>query len=252
MGDFADLPIAVLDSGVGGISVLSHLVAKMPNERFLYVADNLNAPYGNRTKDEIYDLVITNVRNLEGCVKGIVLACNTASSVFLERANEGFNCPIFTITPSRPRGRRKESCVLFCTARTAEFFRRKKGDGLCILPCENLARVIEEDPFNDAAIFREIEREKKKISTPCETVILGCTHYALKRELFESLFPNAGVFDGISALARRVKNGVEKRKSEMNGESFIQLFLSKDHFSERIAYLNLFHKKIYQKKYIKF
>ena len=73
--------IAVFDSGVGGISVLRHLVEQMPNERFLYFGDSANAPYGTRTTEEIRALTFAAVEKLLGRgVKALVLACNTATA----------------------------------------------------------------------------------------------------------------------------------------------------------------------------
>ena len=56
--------IAVLDSGVGGISVLRHLLRELPNERFLYFGDSANAPYGSRTTEEVRELTLAAVKKL--------------------------------------------------------------------------------------------------------------------------------------------------------------------------------------------
>ena len=70
--------IAVFDSGVGGISVLRHLVKEMPRERFLYFGDSANAPYGTRSTEEIRALTFAAAeRLLSRDVKALVLACNT-------------------------------------------------------------------------------------------------------------------------------------------------------------------------------
>ena len=72
--------IAVLDSGVGGLSVLSVLEKKFPNERFLYFGDNGNAPYGNRSKQNLLSITLKNIDYIKSYdVKAIVVACNTLS-----------------------------------------------------------------------------------------------------------------------------------------------------------------------------
>ena len=72
--------IALLDSGIGGISVLKELVNRFPNESFLYFGDNLNAPYGNRNKYDMLSLVMKNIDEIKRYpLKAIVLACNTLS-----------------------------------------------------------------------------------------------------------------------------------------------------------------------------
>ena len=74
-------PIAVFDSGVGGISVLKELVKCMPGEQFLYFGDSANAPYGSRTTEEVRELTLKAAEMLfsRGC-KALVVACNTATA----------------------------------------------------------------------------------------------------------------------------------------------------------------------------
>ena len=82
MDNKKDLPIAVMDSGLGGISVLRELVKIMPNERFLYFGDSINAPYGTKTKPEVLEITRKNLSLLkERGIKAFVIACNTATSV---------------------------------------------------------------------------------------------------------------------------------------------------------------------------
>ena len=74
-------PIAVSDSGVGGLSVLRELVAQMPSEHFLYFGDSANAPYGTRPTAEIRSLTLAHAERLfDRGAKALVVACNTATS----------------------------------------------------------------------------------------------------------------------------------------------------------------------------
>ena len=73
--------IGVIDSGVGGISVLRHLRRVMPNEKFLYYGDSANAPYGIKSREEVEALSFAVVEKLLGRgLKALVVACNTATS----------------------------------------------------------------------------------------------------------------------------------------------------------------------------
>ena len=84
-------PIGVLDSGLGGISVLRELVKLMPGEDFLYYGDSANAPYGTRTPEEVIDLTKKDVDFLlERGAKAIVVACNTATSVAIRELREEY------------------------------------------------------------------------------------------------------------------------------------------------------------------
>ena len=77
--------IGFFDSGVGGVSVLREAVRLMPDERFLFYGDNLNAPYGPRPLEEIRALSAAGVDVLlERGVKALVIACNTATSAYAE------------------------------------------------------------------------------------------------------------------------------------------------------------------------
>ena len=74
-------PIAVIDSGVGGISVLRELLKIMPWEHYLYFGDSANAPYGSKTKGEVLELTRKNLQMLrKRGIKALVIACNTATS----------------------------------------------------------------------------------------------------------------------------------------------------------------------------
>ena len=76
------LPIGVFDSGLGGISVLRELVAELPEEKFIYYGDSANAPYGDKTGEEILSLSENAVDTLlSRGIKALVIACNTATSV---------------------------------------------------------------------------------------------------------------------------------------------------------------------------
>ena len=84
-------PIGVLDSGLGGISVLRELVKLMPGEAFLYYGDSANAPYGTRTPEEVIDLTKKDVDFLlERGAKAIVVACNSATSVAIRELREEY------------------------------------------------------------------------------------------------------------------------------------------------------------------
>ena len=83
--------IAVFDSGVGGISVLRHLLRLMPGERFLYYGDSANAPYGTRTRQEVKKLTFAAAEKLmEQGLKALVVACNTATSAAITDLRQAY------------------------------------------------------------------------------------------------------------------------------------------------------------------
>lgn len=100
--NLATAPIGVFDSGVGGLSVLAHLINQLPYERYIYLADTLNVPYGSRSSDEIRDLTIQAVDTLVGMgCKLVVIACNTASAYGLFSLREMYpDLPLVGLVPA--------------------------------------------------------------------------------------------------------------------------------------------------------
>lgn len=100
--NLATAPIGVFDSGVGGLSVLAHLTNQLPYERYIYLADTLNVPYGSRSSDEIRDLTIQAVDTLIGMgCKLVVIACNTASAYGLFSLREMYpDLPLVGLVPA--------------------------------------------------------------------------------------------------------------------------------------------------------
>ena len=82
-------PIAVFDSGVGGISVLRELVKLMPQEQYLYYGDSANAPYGDKTTQQVRQLTLDAARMLlDKGAKALVVACNTATAAAINTLRE--------------------------------------------------------------------------------------------------------------------------------------------------------------------
>ncbi|MGM8900159.1 glutamate racemase, partial [Psychrobacter sp. 1Y4] len=95
-------PIGLFDSGVGGLSIYLHLAQQLPNERYIYYADTLNVPYGNRDSEDIEALTLKAIEWLyqQGC-KLIVIACNSASAYALDTARKCYpQLPIVGLVPA--------------------------------------------------------------------------------------------------------------------------------------------------------
>lgn len=102
MVELASAPIGVFDSGLGGLSVLTHLQHRLPFERYIYLADTLHVPYGSRSEEQIRALTLQAIErlNLQGC-KLIVIACNSASAHGLQAARRQYpNVPIVGLVPA--------------------------------------------------------------------------------------------------------------------------------------------------------
>ena len=212
----SQLPIAVIDSGVGGISVLRELCRRMPNERFLYFGDSANAPYGNRSRAEVLDITKKNLETLKARgIKALVIACNTATSAAASvlRA-ENPSLPIIGIEPAVKPAALLGSDTTVLVMATALTLREEKfqalldryadRDRVISLPCPGLVELIEAGHLNDQPIRDLLEclfapLKGKKI----DAVVLGCTHYPHVRAAIADCFPpETIILDGGEGTAR--------------------------------------------------
>lgn len=211
------LPIAVVDSGVGGISVLAELKKALPHEDFLYFGDSLNAPYGTKSRDEVLAITRSNLQTLmERGIKAFVLACNTATSAAARVLREEYpDLPIIGVEPAvKPAAMLCESPTVLVMA-TALTLREEKFNLLVDrfahrakvipLPCTGLVEMIEAGildgkPLDDylGALFSPYKQEK------IDAVVLGCTHYPHVRAAIAAHFPvGTPILDGGEGTARQ-------------------------------------------------
>ena len=199
MRAFNNLPIAVIDSGIGGLSVLDRLVKKFPFESFIYYGDNLFAPYGNKPLSFVKNRVFTITETLYNRgIKGIVLACNTVSTHFYKEIKNTF--PFFVV-PTVPPILSGNGVYLACTSNTASsnFVKTNYSGRVISFPC--LAKTIEDnvfnlDSFNVLPYFSKLD---KKVSV----LVLGCTHYSFIKNNIHSALGITTV-DGYDTILRKV------------------------------------------------
>ncbi len=236
-------PIGVFDSGLGGLSVLRHLVRDLPNESFVYVADSARAPYGARSSDEVRafsEQIVTWLVEEQGC-KLIVVACNTATAAAAKtlRAQRP-DTPIIGMEPAvKPAARATCTGVVGVMATAGTIASEKYaallheyGEGLTLIedPCVGLVQLIE-DGHLDGGVLRQ---RLVDIITPMkaqrvDTLVLGCTHFPLvEAAIREVAGPGITVIDPAPAVARQV--GRVLRERELNGEAraSVQLFTTGD------------------------
>ena len=204
------LPIAVIDSGVGGISVLRELIKILPHENFIYFGDSKNAPYGTKTKNEVLQITRDNLEMLKDMgIKALVIACNTATSVTARilRA-ENPDLPIIGIEPAikPPADTLEHPRVLVMatplTLKEEKFLSlvKKCSDRAEIipLPCPGLVELIENGDVDGEEIDSYLSELFKPFKTEkIDALVLGCTHYPHVRKIIERhIPPTAKIFDG--------------------------------------------------------
>ena len=196
----ASLPIAVFDSGVGGLTVLHELLVSLPHEDFTYLGDTARFPYGERTHAELAAYATElGGRLVDQGSKLLVVACNSATAAAMPalRATLGRRVPIVSVVDpdARLAGQvtQNRRVGLLATAATVasgaygEALARHAPDAtLHAVACPGLAPLIQAGDPVDATVVKLIEEYCAPLRrAEVDTVILGCTHYPLVRPMLQ-------------------------------------------------------------------
>ena len=214
--------IGILDSGIGGTTILKEIKKLLPTEDYIYYADGKNNPYGEKTPEEIYEIVEKIVKFLirEKNCKLIVIACNTATTRCMKKLKEHYPEIHFVGTVPAIKvacdNNYKHTLVLATPStidseRTKELIRDNKKDNqeIMLISCEGLANAIETN--NQEKINSILQQVKEKIGkTPIDSIVLGCTHYPLIKEQINTFFPDVPLLDGSLGVAKEVRRQLEK------------------------------------------
>ncbi|OYV27137.1 MAG: hypothetical protein B7W98_02425, partial [Parcubacteria group bacterium 20-58-5] len=230
--------IGVLDSGSGGLSVLSAIRKKTPHADVLYLGDIMNAPYGGKSQEELATLTADAIRRLqEGGADKIVSACNSVSaslaiSLFdtLDIAGDSLiEMAGPTVSGFRNGGERVLLCATPATVRSGLYQNgfRMIGKDIEALAISELAGAIE---FGapDAEIESVVREAFADVRLgDFDTLVLGCTHYPLAMRAFENVLgERVRIFDPAEAVAKRVEERFGER--ERNGGGTLRFLITKD------------------------
>lgn len=230
-----NLPIAVFDSGLGGISVLKELMALMPQEQYIYFGDSANAPYGTRTTEEVRVLTLSAAAMLyERGIKALVVACNTATAAAIEQLREeytdivviGIEPALKVATDRFPRGH----VGIMATQVT---LREEKLEHLvCRFPDATVERIpapgLVELVEQGKAESPETEALLRKILAPyigrLDAIVLGCTHYPFVKDAVRKVLGDEVIIvDGGEGTARHTKRCLEERGWLREGEGSLKM-----------------------------
>ena len=211
--------IAVFDSGVGGISVLRHLIRHMPGERFLYFGDSANAPYGSRTTEEVRALTLAAAELLttEYAIKALVIACNTATAAAVKEVRAAYpNLIVIGIEPALKvaadhfPGGRIGVMATEVTLREEKFeellHRFDENCTIAKIPAPGLVQLVEAGKV-DAPETEELLRTiLADYIGRLDALVLGCTHYPFAaRAISRVLGEQVVLLDGGDGTARETK-----------------------------------------------
>jgi glutamate racemase len=217
-------PVAVFDSGIGGLSVAREIRRALPAEDLLYVADTANVPYGDRPSEWVRERTVHLGRWIEAQgAKVLVVACNTASGAALEALREVLTLPVIGLEPAvkpavrESRNRRVGVMATTGTIASARYARlvENYADGADVLaqPCPGLADLIEDGHLDDPALHAMLERFAAPLrEAGVDTVVLGCTHYVFVEEPIQrALGPGVRLVDSGHAIARQTERVLRER-----------------------------------------
>jgi glutamate racemase len=212
-------PIAVFDSGLGGLTVVRALRQHLPHESVVYFGDTARVPYGNKSSPTVEQFAAQNCRFLlRFDPKLVIVACNTASALALPSLKQRFQVPMIgVIEPGAAEAvlhaRRGGVAVLATEATVASETYPKAIRAIDpTLPviqqqCPSLVALIEEGrPETDTILLMLLGEylEGARRLDP-SVILLGCTHYPLVTEAIRKLMPQVRVVDSADATARAVK-----------------------------------------------
>ncbi len=211
-------PIGIFDSGVGGLSVLSEIKTLLPQENFIYLADQAYMPYGAKSKEELLERVIKIMHFFEKKeVKAVVVACNTATVFTIEDMRQKFNFPVIGVVPvvkTVSEASKTGVIAVFSTPTTAKseymegLIKSFAGDKtVCLVGESHLEDLIEEGRTDSDEVVKILDQELKPlIAKNVDAIALGCTHYPfVKKQIQKIVGKNVFVADSGGAVARRLK-----------------------------------------------
>ena len=201
--------VGLFDSGVGGLTVLKQFLKYHPNNEYFYYGDTLNVPYGDKTKEELYNCVNKIINYLKDKkVDIIVIACGTVSANLYEDLKQELDIPIYSViseTMNYINNSNYKNTMVMATNATinSHIFKRKINSNVIEVACPKLVPIIESNDYSQLdAILDEYLKDKDKI----DSLILGCTHYPIIRKQIEAKINNdIDIIDMGEILAKNIQ-----------------------------------------------
>lgn len=222
---------AFFDSGIGGLSVLHHAMKILPDEEFIFFADEDNVPYGTKTREQILRYVDEAFKFLiSQNVGAIVVACNTATSVAVKILREKYSLPIIGMEPALKRALDlfpEKKVLVAATEMTVKGEKIKKlveklnaKKFAELLALQKLVDFAERQEFDSAAVENYLRGELGDYDFKnFSSIVLGCTHFNYFKDTLKKILPahmkildgNEGTLNRLIELAKLKKNPQSKK-----------------------------------------
>lgn len=208
--------IGVFDSGSGGKTTLNEIIKLLPNENYIYYSDSKNNPYGEKTDEELFEIVCNIVDYFISVnTKMIVIACNTATTRCISYLRNKYKDVLFVGTEPAIKvacDNNYKNTLVLATPLTVQSSRLnslineniKENENIILVSCSGLANAIETNDEEKINLLLHSFLDKY-VNDNIDAIVLGCTHYPLIKDKIQSMFQNSVLIDGNIGVARRVK-----------------------------------------------
>ncbi|KYD02689.1 Glutamate racemase [Heyndrickxia sporothermodurans] len=233
--------IGFFDSGIGGMTVLHQALQLLPNDDYIFYADTLHVPYGEKTKEEVRKYIFDAVDFMANQgIKALVIACNTATSIAVDDLRQKYDFPILGIEPAvKPAvqscEKKRKKVLVFATnltLREEKFHNLVKSidhhDIVNSLPLPGLVQFAEDFEFRDEKVVPYlIENLSTFDLKQYGTVVLGCTHFPYFEKIIRGIFPKeVDIISGSVGTAKNLKRILEARNQMNDGTGDILFYKS--------------------------
>ncbi|WP_295158448.1 glutamate racemase [uncultured Brachyspira sp.] len=251
ISDISNMPIGVFDSGFGGLTVLKQLLKILPNENYIYLGDNINIPYGDKTKEEIEKLTFKMADFLinQKC-KMLVIACNTISACSYSILKDKYQIPIIEVISNGVKdalnNTKNNNIYIIGTEFTIQsnaykneinkYNKINKNNKVKItqLACRKLCPMIENDWSSYDNRLEVLNSYLENIDENSDTLILACTHYTHILDDIKNLLQNniknniKNIIDPAYYTAASVKQYLEKNNLLNNNNNNIKIYTTEN------------------------
>ncbi len=231
-------PIGLFDSGIGGTSIWRAIHELMPNENTIYLADSKNAPYGQKTKEEIIALCEKNTELLlEMNCKIIVVACNTATTNAIKELRAKYDVPFIGIEPAiKPAANNSKTQTIGILATKGTLNSALFSD---VVKSYTNTKIIEQIGYGLVELIEDGEIDSPKmnhlleeylqpmVNANIDYLVLGCSHYPYLIPQIKKIIPKSiQIIDSGEAVARQTKIVLQEKVGFNSDTNSKQLFLT--------------------------
>ncbi|RHW44151.1 glutamate racemase [Bombilactobacillus bombi] len=219
-------PIGLLDSGVGGLTVVKQILRRLPHESTIFIGDQARLPYGIKTPPEIINFARQLVRFLiSKNAKMIVIACNTATAAALPTLRREFNLPIIGVIASGSQAAVKQTknqrVAVIATPATIKS--HAYSDAIQQLQANiqvkglatpEFVTIVENNQYRAQATQQIVQQTLSPLNEfAMDTLVMGCTHFPLLQPLIQqAVGPNVQLIDAGGATVQAVSTQLQQLK----------------------------------------